>query len=45
MAMFTPGHSEIPPTGISAVTAYVDIVFEDTNRARCGLLLPRIAYS
>ena len=43
--MFTPGPSEIPTTGMSAINAYVDFVIEDTSRVGRGLGLPRIAES
>ena len=42
--MFTPGPSEIPTMGMSALTAYVFFMFEDTSKGGCGTGLPRIAH-
>ena len=43
--MSTPGASKIRSMDLSVLTAYAHFVFEDTSRAGCGLLLPRIAFS
>ena len=32
MAIFTPGHSDIPTMYMSAVNAYAHFVFEDTSK-------------
>ena len=45
IAISAPGASKIHTMCMSSVDAYDHFVFENTSRAGCGLLLPRIAYS
>jgi len=41
---FTPRVSELRIRGVSAGVAYAHIMFEDSSRAGCGLVLAHIAY-